>query len=91
MKSRRNLSGEWREMPNCPHCEKAELRRHGRFGFMERVVFTYFGYYPWECGLCRRIFRLRQRFGVSARSASLPAVAVPARMRYGVPRKTHAA
>ncbi len=49
------------DKPHCPHCDGIELRRQGRFGFWQRAVLPRFGYYPWECGLCRRIFMLQQR------------------------------
>lgn len=49
------------EKPRCPHCEDIELRRQGREGFWQRVVLPQFGLFPWECGLCRKIFYLRQR------------------------------
>lgn len=48
--------------PCCGSCEKIELRRQARVGFLERVVLARFGYYPWECGLCRKITFLPQRF-----------------------------
>lgn len=56
--SERAMTGE---KPHCPHCEGIELRRQGRVGFWQRVVLPRFGYFPWECGLCRKIYMLRQR------------------------------
>ena len=50
-----------RQKPHCPQCEGVELRRHGRVGFWQRVVMPRFGLFPWECGLCRKIFFLSQR------------------------------
>ena len=29
---------------------------------MQRVVYTRLGFFPWECGLCRNIYMLKQRF-----------------------------
>ncbi len=49
------------EKPHCPQCDGVELRRHGRVGFWQRVVMPRFGLFPWECGLCRKIFFLPQR------------------------------
>jgi hypothetical protein len=49
------------EKPHCPHCEDIELRRQGRVGFWQRAVLSRLGLYPWECGLCRKIYFLRQR------------------------------
>lgn len=40
----------------CASCGN-DLRRLSRNGFLERKVYSYFGYYPWECPICRqRIF-----------------------------------
>jgi hypothetical protein len=49
--------------PLCPHCENIELRRQGRVGIWQRVILPWFGLFPWECGLCRRIYMVRQRSG----------------------------
>ncbi len=49
------------ERPHCPQCDGIELRRQGRIGFFQRVVFPRMGLFPWECGLCRKVFFLRQR------------------------------
>ncbi len=49
------------EKPHCPQCEGIELRRQGRVGLMQRVVLPRLGLFPWECGLCRKIYFLRQR------------------------------
>jgi hypothetical protein len=31
-------------------------------GFWQKSILTRLGYYPWECGQCREIFLLKQRF-----------------------------
>ena len=49
------------EKPHCMQCEGIELRRQGRFGFWQRVMLPMLGLYPWECGLCRKIYLLKQR------------------------------
>lgn len=54
------------ERPLCPRCEGIELRRQGRFGFWQRVVLSRLGRFPWECGLCRKIYMLPQRSAISA-------------------------
>jgi len=38
----------------CPTCPLGEMRRLNRRGFWERRVLSLFGYYPWECVLCRK-------------------------------------
>jgi hypothetical protein len=74
--------------PLCPHCENIELRRQGRVGIWQRVIMPWFGLFPWECGLCRRIFMLRQRssgygstggysFGATSSPATTPAPKAP--------------
>ena len=49
------------EKPHCPQCEGIELRRQGRVGFWQRVILPHFGMFPWECGMCRKVYFLRQR------------------------------
>lgn len=39
----------------CPYCHRAPMRRVGRMGFFQSVVMPWFGYYPWECPLCRKV------------------------------------
>ena len=66
------------EKPRCLQCEGIELRRQGRFGFWQRVIAPHFGLFPWECGLCRKIYMLRQRstgyrqHSLEARALTLP-------------------
>ena len=49
------------EKPHCPQCEGIELRRQGRVGLWQRIVLPRFGLFPWECGMCRKVYMLRQR------------------------------
>lgn len=51
--------------PLCPKCDGIELRRQGRFGFWQRAVLSRLGLFPWECGLCRKIYMLPQRSAIS--------------------------
>jgi DNA-directed RNA polymerase subunit RPC12/RpoP len=40
----------------CIRCGN-DMRRLARQGFLERNIYSYFGYYPWECPMCReRVF-----------------------------------
>jgi len=39
----------------CPDCGARQLRRMKRHGFLQKKVYPMFGYYPWECALCRHI------------------------------------
>lgn len=71
---------EWesRQLPHCPQCEQVELRRHGRVGFLQRSVLPLLGLYPWECGLCRKIYLLRQRSrGYAPAEIEIPAPGPP--------------
>ena len=38
----------------CTRCESNEFRRLNRVGFFERQLLPVFGFFPWECALCRR-------------------------------------
>ena len=31
-----------------------KLRRLAREGFLERKIFSFLGYFPWECVMCRK-------------------------------------
>ena len=47
--------------PACSHCGRHHLQRAERSTFFERRVYPYFGYYPWECAICRKITLLKMR------------------------------
>lgn len=53
----------------CPKCRQEQLSRIARHGFLRNHVFPLFGYYPWECAICRRESLVRKRGG-SYRSVS---------------------
>jgi hypothetical protein len=38
----------------CNRCKGRSFRRVNREGFLQRAVYSYFGFYPWECVMCRR-------------------------------------
>ncbi len=38
-----------------------EMRRLMRESFMQRKVYPFFGYYPWECPLCRELVMYKVR------------------------------
>ena len=67
------------EKPRCPQCEGIELRRQGRVGFWQRVVLPRFGLFPWECGMCRRVYLLPQR-ATGYRQHSLDTGIAPVRL-----------
>jgi hypothetical protein len=45
----------------CPKCKRSDLQRIARKGFWQNKVLPYFGYYPWECPVCRTVFSLKKR------------------------------
>jgi hypothetical protein len=47
------------------------MRRVTRIGFLQRVIFPWFGYYPWECGTCRKVKLFRTR-GIKRRRVRKP-------------------
>ncbi len=67
------------ELPRCERCENIELRRQGRVGFLERAVLPRFGFFPWECGLCRDVTYRKQRSAakVPAERPVSPVTGVP--------------
>ena len=38
------------------------MRRLSRSGFLQQKVYPLFGYYPWECHLCRTRVMLRKQY-----------------------------
>jgi hypothetical protein len=38
---------------HCKHCG-SNLRRLSRTGFLQLRVYPLFGFYPWECPVCRK-------------------------------------
>ncbi len=38
----------------CSECGRP-MRRIARAGFLQKVILPWFGYYPWECILCRQL------------------------------------
>lgn len=39
--------------PTCPKCNRPTMRRVQRVGFFEQRILPLFGYFPWECAMCR--------------------------------------
>jgi hypothetical protein len=55
----------------CSRCSPGLFRRINRVTLMERTLFTWLGFYPWECVSCRR----RRFFRDSGRKTSATAAA----------------
>jgi ssDNA-binding Zn-finger/Zn-ribbon topoisomerase 1 len=47
----------------CPNCHQEQLARISRRGFLRKHVYPMFGYYPWECAICRHEYMIRKRGG----------------------------
>jgi len=45
----------------CPECSRGEFRRTTRKGFLEKSIYSLFGYYPWKCPVCRFRTLLKSR------------------------------
>lgn len=45
----------------CPACGYEQLERVARRGFLREKLFPIFGFYPWECVICRKEFLIRKR------------------------------
>jgi hypothetical protein len=45
----------------CSRCHAISLRRVHRKGLWQRLVASRFGYYPWECMICRAVNLFRDR------------------------------
>ncbi len=46
------------------HCKTCgtSMRRLSRRGFLQEKIYSWFGYYPWECPLCRKPTMLRKQY-----------------------------
>ncbi len=55
----------------CSRCSPGLFRRINRVTLMERTLFTWLGFFPWECVSCRR----RRFFRDSGKKSNAPATA----------------
>lgn len=46
---------------SCPECGSPYVRRVRREGFLQTRIYSRFGYYPWECAICRKTNMLKVR------------------------------
>jgi hypothetical protein len=46
------------------YCKKCgtSMRRLSRRGFLQEKIYSLFGYYPWECPLCRKPVMLKKQY-----------------------------
>jgi hypothetical protein len=56
------------------HCKDCgnPLRRLARKGFLQLKVYPKFGYYPWECPICRTLVMVRKQYIRKRRSLHEP-------------------
>jgi hypothetical protein len=52
---------------NCRECGNS-LRRLARRGFLQVRIFPLFGYYPWECPVCRKTIMVKKQYVLKRRS-----------------------
>lgn len=45
----------------CKKCGASRIRRQMRRGFFQTKIFPWFGLYPWECHVCRKVCLYRAR------------------------------
>lgn len=45
----------------CPECGGKGIRRVERKGFMQKHVYSWFGYFPWYCRECHKYSMVRKR------------------------------
>jgi len=55
----------------CTRCG-SEMRRLMRESFLQRKVYPLFGYYPWECPICRQPILFKKRVARKRRSKTAP-------------------
>ena len=55
----------------CSRCG-SEMRRLMRESFLQRKVYPLFGYYPWECPICRQPILFKKRVSRKRRSKTVP-------------------
>jgi DNA-directed RNA polymerase subunit RPC12/RpoP len=66
----------------CDYCGNA-LRRLARQGFLQKKVFSKFGFYPWECPLCREPMLVKQQHRLKERVKGEPDAGVRGPARSG--------
>jgi DNA-directed RNA polymerase subunit RPC12/RpoP len=47
---------------SCPRCGPESLQRVERVGFLEKHIYSTFGYFPWRCNHCQSRFYLKRRY-----------------------------
>ena len=63
--------------PLCPRCNGKRTARVKRVGWMQTLVWSRFGLYPWECGDCRKAFLFKSRGKLKRRRRTTGEVHIP--------------
>jgi predicted RNA-binding Zn-ribbon protein involved in translation (DUF1610 family) len=58
----------------CSRCGR-NLRRLARKGFLQKEIYPRFGYYPWECPVCREMMMLKKQYQRKKHRISEPSAA----------------
>jgi hypothetical protein len=45
----------------CPKCYRVGAYRVARKGYLQKKIYVFFGFYPWECIFCRLTSLVRKR------------------------------
>lgn len=56
-----------KEQVICQRCGRGRVHRVFREGFLQEIVYPWFGYYPWRCTTCGKVVMLRKRRRVKIR------------------------
>jgi hypothetical protein len=56
-----STSGQSKGALKCSVCGGSTLSRIRRKGFMQRVIYSRLGYYPWKCSVCKATRQMKNR------------------------------
>lgn len=46
----------------CPRCGSSRMHREERKGFLQKKIYSLFGFFPWRCSSCGHYSMLRKRY-----------------------------
>lgn len=61
----------------CPTCGTNYMRRLHRKGLLQKYLYSFFGFYPWECPICRVPVLLRKRHQRRSQAQSVTSTQQP--------------
>ena len=65
-----NTSSEENGALVCQTCRTQTLHRIARKGFMQRAIYSRFGFFPWKCSMCKTVQLIKNRGKRSRRRRS---------------------